>query len=236
MAIASLTDFYVSPADFVGHTGNWYSFNGTGPGPDAIAFVVVDPMVGPVMIWDETTSTGVTNSIVPRGDIVNFLVNFSMFTVSNLRSNAAGDVDQTLDFKVRDPTSGIYTSLYDSALVLQPLTGQFPDAVPATWTGLWDTGAAAGGTYAYPPGTYTVWAESTLNSMKDNYKDPGGADYAGKTVSFFPTTVTITWPAPTVTHHSAIVIPVPFRHQSSGTDLPHYKLHDPDTRKCKSGA
>jgi len=36
--------------------------------------------------------------------------------------------------------------------------------------------------YIYPVGTYTVSAESKLNSMKDMYKQ-GGADYTGKTVS-----------------------------------------------------
>jgi PGF-CTERM protein len=36
--------------------------------------------------------------------------------------------------------------------------------------------------YLYPVGTYTVFAESALNKMKDNYKN-AGADYTGKTVS-----------------------------------------------------
>jgi len=36
--------------------------------------------------------------------------------------------------------------------------------------------------YAYPVGTYSVWAESALNNMKDNYRN-NGADYTGKTVS-----------------------------------------------------
>ena len=36
--------------------------------------------------------------------------------------------------------------------------------------------------YLYPVGTYSAWAESTLNRMKYNYKN-AGADYTGKTVS-----------------------------------------------------
>jgi PGF-CTERM protein len=36
--------------------------------------------------------------------------------------------------------------------------------------------------YAYPVGTYSIWAESALNNMKDNYRN-NGADYTGKTVS-----------------------------------------------------
>ena len=48
---------------------------------------------------------------------------------------------------------------------------------------VWDTGARdTSDQYAYPVGTYTVSAKSTLNMMKDNYRI-GGADYTGKTVS-----------------------------------------------------
>ena len=153
---AMISDFYVTP-DFVGYTGNWYSWNGIGPGPSGLAFIARDPVVGPVTIWDTTTATIVTNSKVPKGHTVTFWVNFSMFTVGNLRSNAAGDVDENIDLKVRDPSSGIYTSLYDSALVLQPLTGLYADTMPYEWTEQWDTGVSPGGMYVYPPGKYTVW-------------------------------------------------------------------------------
>jgi PGF-CTERM protein len=47
----------------------------------------------------------------------------------------------------------------------------------------WATGATdATGQLAYQAGTYTIWAESLLNGMKDNYQN-GGADYTTKTVS-----------------------------------------------------
>jgi PGF-CTERM protein len=47
----------------------------------------------------------------------------------------------------------------------------------------WSTAATdANGQYVYPPGTYTITAESILNNMKDNYKN-AGADFTGKTVS-----------------------------------------------------
>ena len=35
----------------------------------------------------------------------------------------------------------------------------------------------------YRAGTYRVWAESNLNGMKDNYRDPSGADYTGRTIT-----------------------------------------------------
>ena len=44
----------------------------------------------------------------------------------------------------------------------------------------WSTAATdRNGQYVYPPGTYTITAESYLNNMKDNY----GADVTGKSVS-----------------------------------------------------
>jgi len=47
----------------------------------------------------------------------------------------------------------------------------------------WVTDALdANNQYAYPVGTYSIWAESALNNMKDNYRN-NGADYTGKTVS-----------------------------------------------------
>jgi PGF-CTERM protein len=46
----------------------------------------------------------------------------------------------------------------------------------------WFTGSKVGGHYDYPQGVYSVYVESDLNKMKDNYRS-GGADYTGKTVS-----------------------------------------------------
>jgi len=59
----------------------------------------------------------------------------------------------------------------------------------------WTTDATdTNGQYAYPPGTYTIYATSKLNGMNDNYK-LGGADYTMKTVS---STVTVTLASDTV--------------------------------------
>ena len=78
--------------------------------------------------------------------------------------------------------------------------------MPTIWVGLTSTHYAAFNTYwstgirdtsqqyAYPAGTYTVYAESRLNNMNDNYKN-GGADYTTKTV---PQTATITLVSDTV--------------------------------------
>ena len=48
----------------------------------------------------------------------------------------------------------------------------------------WSTGfRGPGHNLAYPSGLYTFWTESSLNGMKDNYKDVSGNDFTGRTVS-----------------------------------------------------
>jgi Domain of unknown function (DUF3821)/Peptidase C13 family len=189
VTIANPLNFYVAPSDFVGYSGNWYSFNGTGP--SWVAFGVSDPYLAPVQIWDEDTATFVTDGSVSRGDhlVLNVSTNmYSVFVTGGNRYSVGGDVDENIDLKVRDPTGTVYTTLFDTSITQWALTGQMVDANP--WaTGRWFTGAQSLGPYDYTPGTYTVWAESTLNSMRLNYKN-AGADYTGKTVSS-PTTVAI---------------------------------------------
>jgi hypothetical protein len=55
----------------------------------------------------------------------------------------------------------------------------------------WNTGITdPSGTLLYKAGTYEVTVETELNGMKDNYRDPAGAEYIGKTVAY-PQPVTI---------------------------------------------
>lgn len=89
--------------------------------------------------------------------------------------------------------NGAYFTLSQLNVSTQPWTW---GTAPSTWnpaataraTGTaslvnWTTNALdINGQYAYPVGTYTIYAESILNNMKDNYKN-AGADYTGKTVS-----------------------------------------------------
>jgi PGF-CTERM protein len=118
-------------------------------------------------------------------------------------------VDGYIDLVLKDEANSQIDALYnqsvnDVADVPGPFTvlNNFVDNQPWFWgtktatptpidsaTGVqhngyvWDTAALDGSNqYAYPVGTYTVYAKSTLNKMKDNYKQ-GGADYTGKTVS-----------------------------------------------------
>jgi len=101
--------------------------------------------------------------------------------------NAATDGYITL--KVKDANGATYSQLKVGTLAASvdaPITGVFVNTQPfyfGTGTNYWVTDAVDfNNQYLYPVGTYTAWAESTLNKMKDNYKN-AGADYTGKTVS-----------------------------------------------------
>ncbi len=124
--------------------------------------------------------------------------------------------DGYLDIKVKDPSGTTLTSLMNASgstpgttatslpyalkltqqnVSFQPwYFGQAPSTLnPYAATqaqSSWATDALdRNGQYYYPPGTYTIYVESQLNGMKDNYKN-AGADYTGKTVSA-TTTITL---------------------------------------------
>jgi PGF-CTERM protein len=111
--------------------------------------------------------------------------------------NAPGD--GYINIRVKDETGATFTSLYNDTVAnggaLQTLSSLNVSDSPYFWgtepgtvltpgtMGNWSTGALnANGQQAYAIGTYTVWAESKLNNMKDNYKN-GGVDYTTKTIS-----------------------------------------------------
>ena len=116
--------------------------------------------------------------------------------------------DGYIDIKVKDTTGSTLTALVNGSyntnadsVYANPITKVNVSVQPWIWgaasaTGSynpsatvaaasakysnWSTAAIdRNGQYVYPPGTYTVTAESYLNNMKDNY----GADVTGKTVS-----------------------------------------------------
>ena len=82
-----------------------------------------------------------------------------------------------------EPTAGSDKSRSEQPAVV-PVYGTAANPAQNPQTGLnWTTDALDGtGQLAYPAGTYTVWAESYMNGMMDNYLS-GGASYTGKTVA-----------------------------------------------------
>jgi hypothetical protein len=118
-----------------------------------------------------------------------YSVNSTGAIVGGQRWNKATDVPGYIDIKVKNPQGATFTKLLNISQLSNNLTGLSPTTSPYLWetlsvTALWATGVYdTNGQKAYPVGTYTIWAESTLNSMKDNYKGTDGAVYTKKTVS-----------------------------------------------------
>jgi predicted outer membrane repeat protein len=125
------------------------------------------------------------------------------------QSSPIGPVDGYIELVIRNESGTRITGLYNASVsepwnvpgpnsVLKNFVDNQPwfwgssDALPVHLNAalrptdgyVWDTGARdSNDQYFYPPGTYTVYAVSQLNNMKDNYQLYGGADYTGRTVT-----------------------------------------------------
>jgi PGF-CTERM protein len=178
VTVADANNFYVAPADFVGKAGNWYT--GT-----TVAIVAKDPSLD-IKVWDQQAQKDVTGKSVPGGDYLNFRVESNLNSVPSQRNTTAGFA--TIKVKTSDGT--VYTALWETVTLSRALTGQSINAMPFFWTlpttGTvgWNTGLLdLEGNRVYKAGVYTLWVESNLNGMKDNYKDASGADFTGRTIS-----------------------------------------------------
>lgn len=172
LSVMNPGSYSIYPADFQMYTGTWYHLKSANVA-NGTAFNVVDPYLS-LKIEDTTVSTDVTNKWVPTDDELRFRIDTNL--VQMLQRSNVNSVPVTIKVRAPDGTllsglvskSGQTTSLVDYPLTTSP---QYTD-------GIWGTGNRA----TYAVGTYSVWAECNVNSMKDNYNQ------AGKTVS---TTVTV---------------------------------------------
>jgi len=171
--------------------------------------------------------------------------------IGNVQSTTASGISLTpetyatqdgyVDIKVKTDSGNTLTSLYNmstsaggQANCLTALnvttSNYFWGKAPGTVGSVdlvqdgWATGATdATGQLAYPAGTYTVWAESLLNGMKDNYQN-GGADYTTKTVS---QTYTVTLVSDTVkieANKDTVVRSKPFSVTVTGRPNTYYNV------------
>ena len=171
LIVTNPANFYVQPGTRV---GAWYDMNKN----RAVAINVKDPALN-VKVWDVQSNKDVTGKTVTRGQLLSFRVDSNLDAVYTQRG-----VGAPVTVKVQDPAGNIYSSLIDdlgnqNSIVNIPVTSSSM-MVPGKGTNgsVWDTANAN-----YQDGDYKVWAESNLNGMKDNYKDPSGADYTGKTIT-----------------------------------------------------
>lgn len=178
----------ITSAEFVGYTGNWYHYvNGAAT---SVAFYVADPQID-MNIWDSSAGgQNVNGKAIVQGINLTFRINTNLYSINDgKRSNVTPGValnpetDGFVTIKVKSESGSTYNKLINVSHASNSISDIFVDTQPFTWKNKWATGHVNGGNqYDYPPGTYYVYAESTLNNMKENYRN-GGADYTGKTVS-----------------------------------------------------
>ena len=156
--------FYVAPYAFSGYTGNWYRIKPSG-GQDGLAFNVQDPSLA-IRVEDITLSLDRTNDWLPTGDIARFAIDSNLDAVFFQRG-----VGAPVTIHLLAPDGGEYSSVYGPgsfthSIVDVPITTNpfLSDSQGISW----DTGNSA-----YSQGTYVIWAECTLNGMKDNYAATG---------------------------------------------------------------
>jgi len=164
--------FMVYKTDFQSYTGTWYRLK-SASAANGTAFNVVDPYLD-LKIEDTTVSTDVTNKWVPTDDELRFRIDTNL--VQMIQRNSVSAVPITI--KIRSPDGTLLNALVSKSGQTTSLVDYQVTTSPQYTGSLWGTSNRA----MYPPGTYSVWAECNVNSMKDNYNQ------AGKTVS---TTVTV---------------------------------------------
>ena len=170
LIVSSAANFNVVPGT---RAGAWYNLNNN----RALAINAKDPSLN-VRVWDVQSNKDVTGKTVTEGRLLSFRIDSNLDSVYAQRGTAAA-----VTIKVRDPAGNVYNALIDdtgaqNSLVVPVTSSSMLVAGTGTSGAIWNTANAN-----YPTGEYKVWAESNLNGMKDNYKDPSGADYTGKTIT-----------------------------------------------------
>lgn len=210
--IPSANPFYVDQDRYLGRTTIWYIISRTGniiTKGDPV-FSVQDPQIS-VAIWDFKKSKDITDQPIVRGDHIGVKVITNMYVVTNTqnRPNADSSTDGFINIKIQKPSGEVITDLVrGTSDTSTPTTtlNQYVTSQPwyfGTASNYWVTDAKdSSGQYLYPSGTYTIWAESELNNMIDNYRY-AGFDYTGKTISKSRTITIIDVPVSTQTSTSS---------------------------------
>ena len=204
----SPNSFYVSPADFRGREGTWYSYpNGSLNSHSAI--YVQYPSLGLKLYAYRPggESFDITYGKIVSGEALDFRIDSNLYPIFTRQGVTSSD--KGVDVKVKTPDGATLTSLYDCSKNLVKITGIHPQtssyfAPSGTLTCVWDTGNSA-----YNTGSYTIWAECNVNGMMDNLgkitgatiTDPIGTDQNTETVqagfTATPTPIVTTTMTPT---------------------------------------
>ena len=174
------TSMMIAPSDFAGYTGNWYLLGSNGrayssgvPGCGCTAqgciaslvFTVADPNLD-IRVMDATLGVDATsNGWITTGSEVAFKITTNLYQMGE-RPGVSG-VPVTI--RVQSPDGASYSSLINKNGVSTNIEGVMVSTSPFSTGAIWDTGKSD----TYPFGTYRIWAECNVNSMKDNYNVPG---------------------------------------------------------------
>jgi hypothetical protein len=165
--VSNPASFSVYPGDFGTHTGNWYHMSSLTTA-NGTAFAVIDPQLD-LRVEDTTVGVDVTNKWVPTDDELQFVIDSNL--VQMTQRTGVSYVPVTI--KVQSPDGGIYSSLINNAGTVTSIVDYHLTSTPEYTGSVWGTRNRA----TYTPGTYQIWVECNVNSMKDNYGQ------TGKTVS-----------------------------------------------------
>ncbi len=153
-----ITSFMVNPSEFDGYLGNWYRLNGAGKA-DGIAFIVVDPELV-IKVEDANMDVDPALQWIPSGDDIRFRIDTNIAQIASQRS-----APPPITIKVQSPDGAIYSSVRNAAGTPTSIVDIPVNAVTFYTGPIWNMGNPD----VYPPGTYTIWAESNVNQMNDNY-------------------------------------------------------------------
>lgn len=157
MTVSDPSSFYVSPDQFGGAIGAWYTYPGR-----QLAFVIKDPSLALTVI------NGRTGRPVGSGSVAGDPLGFRIETNLDAMGQRPGVAGAPVTIHVRDPTGAEFTALTNDAGVSTSLAN-IPVNASVYETGpVWSTE-----TSQYQAGSYTVWADCNANRMKDNYNQAG---------------------------------------------------------------
>jgi hypothetical protein len=162
---ARMSSFMVTPSDFGGYTGNWYRLKSDGKTPDGLAFTVADPSID-MRVYDETLGVDATaNGWITTGSEVSFRITTNLYQITQ----RTGVSSVPIKIHVQSPDGASYSSLINAAGSTTSIMDVPLSSSPYSTGPIWDTGRRE----TYPYGSYNVWAECNVNSMKDNYGESG---------------------------------------------------------------
>ena len=149
VTVSDSRNFYVSPNEFTSRTGSWYALPAK-----TLAFTVAVPQLD-IKVEDTTINLDVTDKWVPIDDELQFRIDTNLVPISQRGG------ENPITIKVQSPVGAIYTSLVNNGgTVTTKIVDYQVTSTPQSTGAIWGTANRA----TYPPGTYTIWAESSVNS------------------------------------------------------------------------